>query len=294
MPTVSAHSFYISGDVVLKNIFLKKPFFYTTLLLSVASMALWFIELCANIEAQTGFYYDRSSIGRCLLIAVLFLTLIFGFLWNRIARKKALLPINMRFDFSRFLNKRLIFAIAALGFTVNTFFEIYRFSTPIPSLTLTKTVSFFSGLTAILSAVSLVYFIFVCFMVENKQVATSALSIAPVAWIVLRIIRNFISFTTVYYIPKNLLNILYLCALLITTFSFCRLITGTDTSKGFKFFTIFAPITIVLGFVLSLPTIFGLIFNFDTVTVTDVFMNFIDLAMSVFFLSFCLHLYKEN
>jgi len=288
----------LSGDVILKNFLSKKPFFYTTTALSAIAAFLWFIQLCAYIEADTGFYINRSGFGKrlfvTLFIIVLAVAFIFGFVWNRIVRKRALLPINMKFNFTSLFNERLTFAVATIGFAINTFYEIYRLLNPLPSLTLEKTINFFSAATAIFSAASLIFFIIMSFLIENKGVANSAFSIVIVTWVVFRIIRDFIGLTTVYYIPKNLLDIIYLCFLLITSFSLCRLLSDTDTSKGYRLFTIYAPITIVLGFVLSVPAIFGFILRFDTVSTSDAFMNFVNLTLSVFFLRVAMHLYKEN
>lgn len=278
----------------MKKFLLKRPFSLSVVVLSVLASALFFILLATNMDAKTGFYENEINLFRILFIAVLVICFALGFVIRVLLRKKGLLPVNMKFDFSRFLSERVTLAVLCLGFLVNTFYEIYRYLNPLPSLTLTRTVTTFSLLTALLSAASLIYFIFVAFLIENHKVAASVLSILPAAWVAIRLLRNFIGYTVVFYMPKNMLTVLYLCCLLITLFSLSRLLSGTDSLRGFRSFAIFAPITSVLGFTLSIPFILGLIFSLKTVSVTDAVSSFADLALSLFLLRFSMHIFKEN
>lgn len=278
----------------MKNFLLKKSFFLSVSLLSVIACILRFIQLKTNIEANTGFYKNSTDAGRVLFLIILAAAFIFGFVWQYIVRKRALLPINLKYDFSALLNERILLAAVAVGFAVNTFYEIFRLKNPLPSLLLPQSITAFSIITTILSVLSLIFFIVLSFLIENKPLGSSVVSIVIVAWGVFRILRDFISFTTLFYISKNLLDIIYLCCLLILMFSLCRLLSGTDTKKGIRLFSVFAPITIVLGFVLSVPAILGYICRFDTVSESDLFMHFVDLMLSVFFLRVGMHIYKEN
>ena len=278
----------------MKNFFNKRPFSLSVAAASVLSAALFFCLLITNIEAGTGFYKNELNVFRIIFIIVLILAFLLGFVIRHLARKKALLPVNMKFDFSQLLSERVTFSVLSLGFLINTFYEIYRYLNPLPSLALQKTISTFSLLTVLLSAAALVYFIFVSFLIENHKVTASVLSILPAAWVALRILRNFISYNVIFPVLKNLLTILYLCALLITLFSLCRLLSSTDNSKGFKYFSVFAPITIVLGFTLSVPFILGVIFQTQSVSLSDALAGIVDLTLSVFLLRFSMHLYKEN
>ena len=90
------------------------------------------------------------------------------------------------------------------------------------------------------------------------------------------------------------MDVLYLCSLLLTVFAYCRLISDTDNFKGYRQFSIFAPITIVLGFALSIPAILGWMFGVNAVSFSDAVMNVVNLALSLFLLRFSMHLYKEG
>lgn len=285
------------GDVILKQIkeiFNKRPFFCSVASLSALAVFLRFIELGVNIEAETGFYKNPFSFGRILFVIVILAAFIFGFVWNKLSRRRALLPINMRFDFSSVLGEKTPFAICTIGFAINSFYEIYLLSTPLSSLVSVKTTNAFAVLTTIFSAACLVYFMFVAFLIENKFVGNSVFGVVLVAWVVFRVLRDFITSSTVFYISKSLLDVLYLCGLLLTFFAYCRLISDTDNFKGYRQFSIYSPVTIVLGFTLSVPTLLGWLFGFDAVSFSDAVMNVVNLCLSLFLLRFSMHLYKER
>ena len=277
----------------IKKILNKKPFFYSVLILSALAVIIRFFELCVNTEAETGFYKNPYSFGRILFLIVLILAFAFGFFWNKWSRRRALLPINMQFDFSPVLNEKIPFLIGTAGFAVNTFYEIYLLTNPLSSLVSVKTTSYFAVLTTVFSAACLVYFMFMAFLIENAFIGRSAFGVVMVAWAVFRVLRDFITSATVFYISKSLLDVLFLCSLLLSIFAYCRLISNTDNIKGYRQFSVFAPITIVLGFTLSIPTILGALFGFDAVSFSDAVMNIVNLALSLFLLRFGMHLYKE-
>ncbi len=277
----------------LKKIYNKKPFFYSVLILSLLATVIRFFELCLNIEAQTGFYKNGHSAGRILFIIVLISAFVFGFVWNILSRRRALLPINMKFDFSGVLSEKFPFAIGTAGFAINTFYEIYLMSNPLSTLVSVKTTSLFAILTTVFSAACLVYFMFMTFLIENAFVGKSAFGVVLVGWAVFRVLRDFITSSTVFYISKSLLDVLFLCSLLLSVFAYCRLISNTDKVKGYRQFSIFAPITIVLGFAISLPTLLGAVFGFEAVSISDAIMNIVNLSLSLFLLRFGMHLYKE-
>lgn len=285
------------GDVILKQIkeiLNKRPFFCSVASLSALAVFLRFIELAVNIEAETGFYKDPFSFGRILFVIVILAAFIFGFVWNKLSRRRALLPINMRFDFSSVLSEKTPFAICTIGFAINTFYEIYLLSNPLSSLVSVKTTNAFAVFTTIFSAACLVYFMFMTFLIENKFVGNSVFGVVLVAWAVFRVLRDFITTSTVFYISKSLLDVLYLCSLLLTVFAYCRLISDTDNFKGYRQFSIYSPIAIVLGFTLSVPTLLGWLFGFDAVSFSDAVMNIVNLCLSLFLLRFSMHLYKER
>lgn len=285
------------GDVILEQIkafYYKKPFFYSVLVLSVLAVFLRFIELCVNIESETGFYKNSLSFGRILFLIILLTAFVFGFLWNKFSRRRGLLPINMRFDFSSVMSEKFPFAIGTIGFAINTFYEIYLLSNPLSSLVSVKTTNAFAVLTTIFSTACLVYFMFMTFLIENKFIGNSVFGVVLVAWAVFRVLRDFITTSTVFYISKGLMDVLYLCSLLLTIFAYCRLISDTDTVKGYRQFSIYVPITIVLGFTLSVPALLGWVFALDTVSFSDAIMNIVNLAISLFLLRFSMHLYKER
>ncbi len=282
-----------NGDVILKKALFNKPYFVSVGALSLLASIIRFIELATNIEAKTGFYKNEVSFFRIVFIIVLVITALFGIFWRRFAKKNALLPMNMKFDFSSLFSERILLAAVAVGFAVNTFYEIFRLKNPLDSILQPQSITSFSVITTIFSALCLAYFIILSFLMENKRLATSFLSVITVAWIAFRILRDFIAFTTLISISKNLLDILYLCALTVTMFSVCRLFSNSDIKKGYTQFTLLAPITIVLAFVLSVPPIFGFIFGLDTVGESDVFMHFIDLLLALFLTRISMHIYRE-
>lgn len=282
-----------NGDVFLFSKIIKKPFFITITALSFIAVLLRIISLSSNIEAETGFYINPYSFFRIFLIIILILTFIFGFVWFYISKKYAILPVNLKFDFTNVFSQRKILAIVTLGFAANTFYDIFRISNPLPSIVLPQSSSVFTTLTALSSALCLCYFIILSFLTENKKVATSLLTVLPVIWIIFRLLRNFISYTTVTTISKNLLDTLYLCALLITMLCVSRLLCDSSVSKGYKGYIFFAPISIVLGFVLSIPPIICFIFGAKSVGESDIFMHLVDLGLSIYLLYFGMNIYKE-
>ncbi len=278
----------------MKNLIFKKPFFLIVSGASALCAVLRFWQLAFNIERESGFYKNSADFGRILFVIILVAALIFGFVWHRIVKKRAILPINLKFDFIPLFSERILFAGVAVGFAVNTFYEIFRIKNPMPSLLLPETITAFSVITTIFSALCIAFFVCMCFMIENKQLATSFLSVVTVVFVAFRLLRDFISFTTVFYISKNLLDILYLCALILCMFSACRLLSGSDIRKGYNIFTFLSPVTIIMGFVLSVPAILGYICGFETATESDMFMHFVDLTLSVFLLRLSMHIYREK
>lgn len=278
----------------MKKNLLKKPFFLSVAALSLLAAVLRVFQLAFNIEPETGFYKNPWDTSNVLFLIVLAAALIFGFIWHRYVKKNALLPINLKFDFTPLFSERILLAAVAIGFAVNTFYEIFRIKNPLPSLMQPQSIAAFAVVTAIFSALCLVYFIVLSFIIENKKLATSYLCVVTVAWIAFRVLRDFIGFTTLFYISENLFDIIYLCLLIISMFSSCRLFSDADTRKGYTLFTFFAPITIVLGFTLSVPAIIGFICGFESVGESDMFMHFIDLMLSVFLLRVGMYIYREN
>ncbi len=274
--------------------FNKKPFFLTVSALSAAAVFLWFLELGFNIEEHTGFYKNQLSFSRIVFIIIVALSFISGFLLLRHIKSRAKLPVNLKFDFSSFFSEKLLFAIITVGFAVNTFYEFFRLANPFSTMILQRGNDTFAVLTTVASTLCLVFFIVLCVLSEPKKIGGSLACTVMVIWAVLRILRDFISFTTILYVSKNLIDIIYLSALVFTLFSFCRLIADDSSKKSFKVFTIFAPITILLGFVVSVPSILGFICGFETVGESDVFMHFVDLTLCVFLTRFSMHLYSEK
>ena len=278
----------------MKELIFKKPFFISVAAASALCCALRFWQLAYNIEKDSGFYKNGADIGRIIFVVILIAAGIFGFVWHKIVKKKAILPINLKFDFTPLFSERILFAAVAIGFAVNTFYEIFRLKNPLPSLLQPGTITAFSVITTIFSALSMAFFVCLCFMIENKQLATSFLSIVWIAFVAFRLLRDFISFTTVFYVSKNLMDLLYLCALVLTVFAACRLLSASDTRKGYNLFTFLSPVTIILGFVLSVPAIMAYLCGFEVATESDMFMHFVDLTISVFLLRFSMHVYSER
>lgn len=278
----------------MKKLILKKPFFITVSLLCAIAVVLRFIELGYNVQQHTGFYENPASFGRILFIVILAVSLISGFLLLKLIKKQANLPVNMEFDFTAFFSERILIGTVAIGFAVNTFYEIFRLANPLSTLTFQKGNQMFATLTMLFSALCLFFFITLCFLSGNKKIFGSLAPSVLIVWVLFRILRDFVSFTTIIHVSKNLLDIIYLAALCLTVFSFCRLISDADRKKGFKSFTVLAPITIVLGFVMSVPSILGFICGFECVGESDMFMYFVDLTLSVFLLRFSMHLYNEK
>ncbi len=278
----------------MKKFFLRKPFFLTATCLSAIAVLLRFIELGTNIEEHTGFYKNPHSFSRIAFIIVLALGFISGILLLYLIKKKANLPINLGFDLKPFFSERILLGAVAVGFAVNSFYEFFRLANPLTTLTFQRGNQTFAVLTTIFSALCLFLFIFLCFLPPSEKIYSSLAPAILVVWSLFRILRDFVSFTTILYVSKNLLDIIYVALLTITLFSFCRIISDADRKKGFKTFTILAPITIIMGLAISVPSILGFICGFDCVGESDMFMYFVDLTLSVFLLRFSMHLYSEK
>lgn len=276
------------------KLFEKKPFFLTAAFLSALCVVIRFFQLGFNIEEHSGFYKNQLSFSRILFIVLLILGAISGALLLRYIKIRAKMPVNLKFDFSDFFAEKLFFAIVTVGFAVNSFYEFFRLSNPLSIMTFQTTNKAFAVLTAITSALCLIFFIIMCVHSDSKKIGSSLACTVLIVWSVFRILRDFVSFTTILYVSKNLIDILYLAALCITLFSFCRLICDDSVKKSFKIFTIFAPISIILGFVVSIPAILGFICGFDSIGESDMFMHFVDLTLSVFLMRFSMHLYSEK
>lgn len=274
--------------------FEKKPFFLTVSLFSALAVFLRFLELGFNVEEHTGFYKNEFSFSRILFIIIIALTMACGVLLFKFIKSRARLPINLKFDFTDFFKEKLFFAIVTVGFAVNTFYEIFRLANPLKTMSFQKGSDSFAVLTTIASALCLIFFVVLCVLSNSQKIGTSLACTVLIIWPLFRILRDFVSFTTIIYVSKNLIDIIYLSALTITLFSFCRLIANDGNKKNFKTFTILAPITILLGFVVSVPAIFGFICGFESVGESDMFMHFIDLALSVFLMRFSMHIYSEK
>lgn len=278
----------------MKKFFLKKPFFLTVSSLCAIAVLLRFIEVGYNIEEHTGFYKNPSSFSRIALIVILAIALVSGFLLLGLIKKHARLPINLGFDLKPFFSERILIGMVTVGFAVNTFYEIFRLANPLSTLTFQRGNQTFAILTTILSALCLFLFIILCFLPTSEKVFSSLAPAVLVIWAVFRLLRDFVSFTTILYVSKNLLDVIYVSLLAITLFSFCRIICDADRKKGFKSFTVLAPITIVLGFTISIPSILGFICGFECLGESDMFMSFIDLTISAFLLRFSMHIYSEK
>lgn len=278
----------------MRKDFIKKNFVLFTALFSVLSVISRVFQLGFNIESETGFYKTPWDAANIIFIIVLAAALIFGFISYFFKEKSKDISTDAKFNFSPLFSERILLAAVAIGFAVNTFYEIFRIKTPFPDVMSTQSIMVFAIMTTITSALCLVYFIVLSFIIENMPAATSYLCVVTVAWIAFRVLRDFISFTTLFFVSKNLLDILYLCLLMICMFSVCRMFADSDAKKGYALFTLFAPITIVLGFTLSVPTIFGFFCGFESVGESDMFMHFVDLTLSVFLLRVGSYIYREN
>lgn len=276
------------------HFFNKKPFFLTASLLSAVAVFLRFLELGFNIEKHSGFYKNQFTFSRILFILILIVGFIAGFFLLKFIKSRGKLPVNLKFDFSAFFSEKLFFAIVTVGFAANTFYEFFRLANPLSTMIFQRGNNAFAVLTAITSALCLVFFIVLCVLSEPKKIGGSLACTVLIIWSICRILRDFTSFTTILYVSKNLIDVFYLSALTLTLFAFCRLISDDNNKKNFKVFTIFAPITIILGFVVSVPSILGFICGFETAGESDVFMHFIDLTLSIFLTRFSMHLYSEK
>lgn len=278
----------------MKKIIIKKPFLPSIALFSALAVISRFFQLALNIEPETGFYKNPWDTANIIFLIVLAVALAFGFVWYCLIKKAKGLPSGCKFDFTPLFSERILLAAVAIGFAVNTFYEIFRIKNPFPDIMQPQSIAAFAVLTTITSALCLVYFIVLSFIIENMPAATSYLCVVTVAWIAFRVLRDFISFTTLFFVSENLLDIVYLCLLMICMFSVCRMFADADTKKGYAIFTFFAPITIVLGFTLSIPAILGFLCGFESVGESDMFMHFVDLMLSVFMLRTGMHIYLEN
>ncbi len=283
-----------NGDVNLKKDFIKKPFMLSVALFSAIAVMSRFFQLAFNIESETGFYKNPWDAANIIFVIILAAAFVFGFIWYYLMKKTNSLPPDCKFDFSPLFSERILLAAVAIGFAVNTFYEIFRIKNPFPDVMQTQSVAAFAVITTITSALCLVYFIALSFIIENMPAATSYLCVVTVAWIAFRVLRDFISFTTLFFISENLLDIVYLCLLMLCMFSVCRLFADADTKKGYTLFTLFAPLTIVLGFTLSIPAILGFLCGFESVGESDMFMHFVDLMLSLFLLRVGSYIYREN
>ena len=79
------------GDVLLKNLFKKMPFFLSVCALSLISSAVFLIILCTGIEESTHFYSDNALILKIIFVIILALSLALGIVINIVVRKRGLL-----------------------------------------------------------------------------------------------------------------------------------------------------------------------------------------------------------
>lgn len=277
----------------MKNLLCKKSYFLTVSIISLLAISLRTLTLYANIDPSTGFYKSRSAADRVLLLILLAAALLFGICWQFVLKRRAVLPVNLNYDFAPLANQRPLFAMMTVGFAVNTFYEIFRLANPMPTDNPNANITLFAVMTTLLSAASLIFFLMLSFLIENQHIGQSGLCLVIAAWVIFRILRDFVSFTTLFYISKNLLDILYLCMLLISILSAARVFSDVDRKKGLRLFHIVTPITIVLGFVLSIPAIFCFVCGSESVGGSDVFMHFVDLTLSVFLFRCALFFYRE-
>ena len=284
----------LNGDMTLIKNILNKPFFMLVSAITLIACILRVFLLKSNIEVSTGFYINPSSFTRILFVIVLISGFLFGFGWSYLAKKRGILPVNLKFDFTKLFSERILMATLVVGFAVNTFYEIFRVANPMHNILVTKSTVLFTYLTLISSVASLIYFIIISFLYENNSFARSLFCITPITWVIFRLLKDFISFSVITTVSKNLLDIVYLCALLITLFALGRILTESETSKALKIFNIVSPITIILGFVLSLPSIIGFIFSFESIGESDIFMHLVDLTLSVFLMRTSMYIYAEN
>lgn len=284
----------LNGDTILIKDILKKPFLLSVSVFSLIACLLRIILLKSNTEIGTGFYINPASFTRILFIIVIILAFLFGFAWTYLVKKRGVLPVNLKFDFTNLFSERIIMGIVTVGFAVNTFYEIFRMSHPMYNTIVNKSTVLFTILAILASIASLIYFIMISFLYENNNFARSLFCVTPIVWIIFRLLKDFISFTAITTVSKNLLDIVYLSVLLITLFSLGRIFTESESAKAIKLYNITAPITIILGFVLSIPAIIGLIFSFETIGESDIFMHLVDLALSVYLLRTSMYIYSEN
>ncbi len=278
----------------MKNFLLKKPFFLCVSSLSAIAVLLRFILVGTNIDFESGFYINSSSFCRILFVIVLLLALIIGGFLYYYLKKGAKFPINLEFDLKEFFSERILISVVTVGFAVNTFYEIFRLANPVKSIIYQSTNQTISILTTLLSAVCLIYFLVLSFVQNSEKLGSSLLSAALVIWALMRALRDYMSFTTIFYVSRNLIDIIYICFFALTALSFCRLVCKSENAKALKLFTFLSPITIVLGFVVSVPEILGYLCGFGSVGESDMFMHFVDLTLSLFLLRFSMHIYSEK
>ena len=278
----------------MKNYVLRKPFFLTVSLISIFATFFRFILIKTNIDASTGFYLNTSSFSRIMLITLLVLALLLGIAALILYSKLPLLKERQSFSFEKFFDSRILFIALTVCFMFNTGFEIFRLINPPDDLVISNNMSFFGVVTLFLSIVCAVIFALLAFLPQNRHIASSGLLLAVVIFTAFRLMRDFTSYSTISFVSEHLLNIVYLCALLISFFSLCRCFSLCENKKGRRSVLVFAPITVVFGFTLSVSNIFGFILGFDSVSLSDLFRHLIDLPLAVFILKASMHLVKEN
>lgn len=277
----------------MKNFVLRKPFFLTVSLLSIFATFFRFILIKTNIDATTGFYLNTSSFPRVMLIILLALAILLGIAALILYSKLPLLKERQGFQFESFFDSRLLFTALTVCFMFNTGFEIFRLINPPEDLVISSNMSFFGVVTLFLSLVCAVIFALLAFLPQNRHIASGGLLLAVVLFTAFRLMRDFSSYSTISFVSEHLLNIVYLCALLITFFALCRCFSLCENKKGRRSVLALAPITVVLGFTLSISSIFGFILGFDSVSFSDLSRHLIDLPLAVFILKASMHLVKE-
>lgn len=243
------------------------------------SIALRFAQLWFTVETDTGFFkHNFEAIGNYILFIIFLIALtvaVLGFF----TRQKPEYPPK----------SNLFTGIAALVYAISVLYETFT-----DNITSSAVLPWQVTLLRVTGILSAVFFVVYSLQPFIRFRLPDICTIAPMLYLVLRIICDFTAISSLAMISDNLILMGAYCTSLWFMLQFAKFYNLADQNKNHKKLLASGLAAVILCFTQSLPHILINIFSGNSYLHTTVAANFSLLVLGIFILMFLLSQFSEK
>ncbi len=243
------------------------------------SIVLRFAQLWFTVETDTGFFkHNFEAIGNYILFIIFLIALVvavLGFFNRRVPSREPKVNIPM--------------GVASLLYAVSVLYEIFT-----DTVTSASVMPWEISLLRVTGVLSAVFFVVFGLQAVIDFRLPDICTIAPILYLILRIICDFTAISSLAMISDNLLLMGAYCTSLWFMLQFAKLYNQADAKYNAKKLLAGGLAAVILCFTQSLPHILINIFSGYSYLHTTVAANFNLLVMGVFILVFLISYFRED